>query len=187
MEISSFQYYLIILFVILIIIFIFVFRQFLRTRKEELNLVKFEQKGLDSLNKATELYEFGSIQIKKRLYTEATKTFLKAVENYENEPNEAKAIIEDALGFSYAAKSEFKKAIKQYNKAIKFFPEYTVALNNLASAQQRLLEYDMAYATYKKVIEIDPNNKTAIKKSKEIEKRNNYSPYKGIKDKGFKK
>ena len=185
MEISSFQSYLIILFVVLIIISIFVFRQFLRTRKEELNLVKYEQKGLDTLTKASELYEFGSIQIKKRLYAEATKTFVKAVEYYENEPNEAKAIIENALGFSYAAQNEFKKAIKNYNSAIKFLPEYTVALNNLASAQQRLLEYELAYATYKKVLGIDPNNKTAIKKSKELETRNNYTPFKGIKDKGF--
>ena len=89
MEISSFQSYLIILFVVLIIISVFVFRQYLRTRKEELNLVKFEQKGLDSLTKASELYEFGSVQIKKRLYKEATKTFLKAIEYYKNEPNEA--------------------------------------------------------------------------------------------------
>jgi len=185
MEISSFQSYLIILFVVLLIISIFVFRQFLRTRKEELNLVKFEQQGLNSLTKASELYEFGSIQIKKRLYPEATKTFLKAIEYYENEPNEAKAIIENALGFSYAAQNKFKKAIKHYNLAIKSLPEYTVALNNLGSAQQRLLEYDLSYATYKKVLEIDPSNKTAIKKSKELQKRNNYSPFKGIKDKGF--
>ena len=185
MEITSFQSYLIILFIVLIIISIFVFRQFLRTRKEELNLVKFEQKGLNSLTKASELYEFGSIQIKKRLYAEATKTFLKAIESYENEPNEAKAIIENALGFSYAAQNEFKKAIKHYDSAIKLLPNYTVALNNLASAQQRLLEYELACATYKKVLLIDPNNKTAFKKSKELEKRNNYSPFKGIKDKGF--
>ena len=58
MEISSFQSYLIILFLVLIIISVFVFRQFLRTRKDELNLVKFEQKGLDSLSKPSELYEF---------------------------------------------------------------------------------------------------------------------------------
>ncbi len=185
MEISSFQSYLIILFVVLLIISVFVFRQFLRTRKEELNLVKFEQQGLNSLTKASELYEFGSIQIKKRLYREATKTLLKAIEYYDNEPNEAKAIIENALGFSFAALNEFKQAIKHYKSAIKSFPSYTVALNNLASAQQRSLEYGLAYETYKKVLVIDPNNKTAIKKSKELEKRNNYTPYKGIKDKGF--
>ena len=185
MEISSFQSYLVILFVVLIIIATFVFRQFLKTRKEELNLVKYEQKGLDSLTKASELYEFGSIQIKKRLYTEATKTFLKAVKNYQDEPNEAKAIIDNALGFSYAAQNEFKQAIKYYNSAIKSLPEYPIALNNLASAHQRLLEYELAYETYKKVLAIDPNNKTAIKKSRELEKRNDYKPYKGIKNKGF--
>ena len=108
-----------------------------------------------------------------------------AVRRIENEPDEAKAIINNALGFSYAAQNEFKKAIKHYNSAIKSLPEYPIALNNLASAQQRLLEYDLAYATYQKVLVIDPKNKTAIKKSKELEKRNNYKPYKGIKDKGF--
>ena len=185
MEISSFQSYLIILFIVLVIVSIFVFRQFLKTRKDESNLVKYEQKGLNSLTKASELYEFGSIQIKKRLYSEATKTFLKAVEAYGKEPEEAKAIIQNALGFSYAAQNEFKKAIKHYNSAIKSLPEYTIALNNLASAQQRLLEYELAYATYKKVLVIDPKNKTAIKKTKELEIRNNYTPYKGIKDKGF--
>ena len=164
MEISSFQSYLIILFIILLIISVFVFRQFLKTRKEELDLVNFEQKGLDSIKKASELYEFGSIQIKKRLYREATNTFLKATEYYENEPNEAKAIIENALGFSYAAQNEFKKAIKHYKSAVKYLPEYIVALNNLGSAQQKLLEYDLAYSTFKKVLIIDPNNKTAIKK-----------------------
>ena len=75
MEISSFQSYLIILFVVLIIISIFVFRQFLKTRSEELNLVRFEQKGLDSLTKATELYEFGSIQIKKGYILKQLKLF----------------------------------------------------------------------------------------------------------------
>ena len=185
MEISSFQSYLIILFIVLVIISIFVFRQFLRTREDESSLVKFEQKGLNSLTKASELYEFASIQIKKRLYSEASKTLLKAIKSYEEEPNEAKAIIQNALGFSYAAQNEFKKAIKHYNTAMNFLPTYVVALNNLASAQQRLLDYDLAYATYKKVLMIDPNNKTALKKSKELEKRNNYNPYKGIKDKGF--
>jgi len=185
MEISSFQSYLIILFLVLVIISIFVFRQFLKTRKDELNLVMYEQKGLDTLTKASELYEYGSVQIKKRLYSEATKTFLKAVEYYEEEPIEAKAIIQNALGFSYAAQNQFKKAIKHYNSAIKSLPQYTIALNNLASAQQKLLDYDLAYDTYKKVLVIDPKNKTAIKKSKELETRNNYSPYKGVKDKGF--
>ena len=143
MELSSFQSYLVILFIVLIIISIFVFRQFLRTRSEELNLVKFEQKGLDSLTQATELYEFGSIQIKKRLYSEATKTFLKAIENYENEPDEAKAVINNALGFSYAAQNEFKKAILNNGNlflSILFNNSFCSTNNNCYFCIQTILE-----------------------------------------------
>ena len=185
MEVSSFQSYLLILFILLVIIAIFVFRQFLKTRSEEISLVEFEQKGIDSINTASELYEFGSIQIKKRLYPQAIETFLKAIEYSKDEPNEAKAIIANALGFSYAAQKDFKKAIKHYKTAIEAQPNYIIALNNLASAKQSLLENEEAYETYKKVLLIDPKNKTAIKKTKELEKRINYDPFTEQRKRGF--
>jgi len=185
MEISSFQSYLLILFFLLIIISIFVFRQFLKTRNEEISLVKYEQKGIDSLETATELYEFGSIQIKKRLYSQATQTLLKAMKNSKDEPDEGKAIIENALGFTYAAQKDYKKAIKHYKSALLALPKYTVALNNLAAAQQSLLDYDQALLTYKKVLDIDPKNRTAIKKTNELNKRNKYEPFKEVNNRGF--
>ena len=185
MEISSFQSYLLILFFLLLIISIFVFRQFLKTRNEEISLVKFEQQGIESLETATELYEFGSIQIKKRLYAQATQTFLKAIKNAKDEPDEGKAIIENALGFTYAAQKDYKKAIKHYKSALLVLPGYTVALNNLAAAQQSLLDYEEALLTYKKVLDIDPKNKTAIKKTNELNKRNKYEPFIEVKNRGF--
>jgi len=185
MEISSFQSYLLILFFLLTIISIFVFRQFLKTRNEEISLVKYEQKGIGSLETATELYEFGSIQIKKRLYSQATETFLKAMKNSKNEPDEGKAIIENALGFTYAAQKDYKKAIKHYKSALLVLPRYTVALNNLAAAQQSLFDYEQALLTYKKVLDIDPKNRTAIKKTNELNKRNKYEPFKEVNNRGF--
>jgi len=185
MEISSFQSYLLILFILLIIISFFVFRQFIRTRNEEISLVTFEQKGIDSLETATELYQFGSIQIKKRLYSQATQTFLKAMKKSKDEPDEGKAIIENALGFTYAAQKDYKKAIKHYKSALLTLPEYTVALNNLAAVHQNLFDYEQALLTYKKVLDIDPKNKTAIKKTKELNKRNKYEPFTEIKNRGF--
>ena len=185
MDISYFQSYLLILFFLLTIISIFVLRQFLKTRKEEISLVKFEQKGIESLETATELYEFGSIQIKKRLYPQATQTFLKAMKNSKDEPEEGKAIIENALGFTYAAQKDYKKAIKHYKSALLNLPRYTVALNNLAAAQQSLLDYEQALLTYKKVLDIDPNNRTAIKKTNELNKRNKYEPFKEVNNRGF--
>jgi len=137
------------------------------------------------LNTATELYEFGSIQIKKRLYPQATQTLLKAIKLSKNEPEEGKAIIENALGFSYAAQKEYKKAIKHYKSALISLPQYAVALNNLGSAQQNLYDYNNAYISYKKVLDIDAKNKTANKKIKELEKRINFEPFNEIKTKGF--
>ncbi len=185
MVLSSFQSYLLLLFILLIIIGFFVFRQFLKTRNEEIDLVKFEQKGIEALESPSELYEFGSIQIKKRLYPQATKTFLKAVKNAQDEPDEGKAIIENALGFAYAAQKEYKKAIKHYKSALSILPKYTVALNNIAAAQQSLLDYEEAFLSYKKVLDIDPKNKTALKKTKELEKRINYEPFTEVKNRGF--
>ena len=185
MEISSFQSYLLILFFLLTIISIFVFRQFIKTRNEEISLVKYEQKGIESLETATELYEFGSIQIKKRLYSQATQTFLKAMQNSKDEPDEGKAIIENALGFTYAAQKDYKRAIKHYKSALLLLPQYTVALNNLAAAQQSLFDYNEALIIYKKVLDIDPKNKTAIKKTNELNKRNKYKPYKEVNNRGF--
>ena len=43
----------------------------------------------------------------------------------------------------------------------------------------------MEYENEQKVVVIEQKNKTGIKKSKELEKRNKYKPYKGIKDKGI--
>ena len=185
MEFSSFQSYLLILFILLSIISFFVFRQFFKTRKEEISLVEYEQQGIEKLSTATDLYQFGSIQIKKRLYSQATQTLLKALKNAKDEPAEGQAIIENALGFSYAAQKDFKKAIKHYKSALNSLPEYTVALNNLASAHQSLLEYSMAYSIYQKVLEIDPQNKTAMKKTKELKKRSDYEPFTEEKNKGF--
>ena len=185
MEISSYQSYLLILFFLLVIISYFVFRQFLKTRNEEINLVNYEQKGIESIETATELYEFGSIQIKKRLYPQATQTFLKAMKNSKDEPEEGKAIIENALGFTYAAQKDYKKAIKHYKSALLNLPRYTVALNNLAAAHQSLLDYEQALLTYKKVLDIDPNNRTAIKKTNELNKRNKYEPFKEVNNRGF--
>ena len=55
----------------------------------------------------------------------------------------------------------------------------------MGSAQQSLFDYTDAYSTYKKVLEIDPKNKTALKKTKELELRTKYKPFSEAKNKGF--
>ena len=97
--------------------------------------------------------------------------------------NDAKALIENALGFSLAAQDDFESAINHYRIALKTKSDYPVALNNLAFAKQRLSQYGEASMLYEKVLTIDPNNKTANKQLKQLQKKNNLQNEK--KDLGF--
>jgi len=170
MNISLAESYLLGLSILLLIIAILVGRQLLRTRADELKLSKLEKNSSSSKEDAGELYELASVQLRKRLYPQATSTLREALKQLENEPTEAKALIENALGFSLAAQNDFKSAITHYKTAIKAKANYPVAINNLAFAKQRLMETNEAYALYIKVLEIDPTNKTAIKEAKKLER-----------------
>tara|TARA_Y100001968_G_C19438180_1_gene761008 strand:- start:1688 stop:2245 length:558 start_codon:yes stop_codon:yes gene_type:complete len=162
--------YLIGLSSLLLLIAILVGRQLVQTRKDEIKLLELETKGINSSQDAQELYELASVQLRKRLFPQATTTLKKALKAVEKEPSDAKALIENALGFSLAAQNDFKAAITHYKLAIKTKSNYPVALNNLAFAKKRLLEPDQAYEIYQEVLKIDPTNQTASRELAKLEK-----------------
>ncbi len=179
------QTYLIGLLVLLLIIAILVGRQLLRVREDEINLIRLDKKNIPDSKNVAEMYELASVQIRKRLYPQAITTLRKALKLLEDEPPEAKAVIENAMGFALAAQDNFKNAIIHYKSALKAKPNYPVALNNLAFAKQRLLEYEEAFDLYKKVLEIDPKNNTAAKQLKQLERRSLVNSSERSKVKGF--
>ena len=185
MDVSLPETYLIGLTVLLLIISILVGRQLLRTRRDEMDLITLEKGGIKSSKESGELYELASVQIRKRLYPQASATLKKALQNLDKEPSEAKALIENALGFSLAAQNDFKSAISHYKNAIKAKSDYPVALNNLGFAQQRLMNIDEAYEIYSKVIKIDPSNKTAKKEIKKLDRIKGANIDTSIDNKGF--
>ncbi len=164
------QTYLIILSSLLLILAIVVGRQFLKVRKNEIDLVKLEKDGAINSKKAENLYELGSAQLNKRLYPQAANTLKKALNQINDEPEEAKAIIENALGFSLAAQDNFNEASKHYQNAILAKPNYPVAMNNLAFAKQKLRQENEALEIYNNVLKIDPKNKTAKKQIEKIKR-----------------
>ena len=164
------QTYLIGLCLLLVIIAILVGRQLIKVRKDEMKLIKLEKENSNTKEDSAKMYELASVQLKKRLYPQATSTLKKALKKIDGEPDEAKALIENALGFALAAQNDFKSAIIHYKKAIIAKSEYPVALNNLGFAYQRLLKEDEAYKNYQEVLKIDPNNKTAISQLKRLER-----------------
>ena len=132
------QTYLIILTSLLLILAIVLGRQVLKVRSNEIKLVKLEKNINVNSSKAEELYELASAQLNKRLYPQASNTLEKALTQIKGEPDDARAIIENAMGFSLAAQDKFNKAIKHYQNAIKAKSNYPVAMNNLAFAKQKL-------------------------------------------------
>ncbi len=169
MDFSLPQAYLLGLIGILAVFAILVGRQLLRVRSDEIRLIKLEKSDVTTSKEASKLYELASVQLRKRLYPQATSTLKKALKNLANEPDEAKALIENALGFALAAQDNFQSAINHYKSALQAKEDYPVALNNLAFAQTRLNQDQEAIATYQKVLKLDPKNKTAQKQLKRIE------------------
>ena len=164
------QTYLIGLCLLLFIISILVGRQLYKVRKDELKLIKLEKEDSNTKEDSAKMYELASVQLKKRLYPQATSTLKQALKKLDDEPQEAKALIENALGFALAAQNDFKSAVIHYKKALIDKSEYPVALNNLGFAYQRLLQEDEAYKNYKEVLKLDPKNKTAISQIKRLER-----------------
>ena len=165
------QTYLFGLIGLLVVIAILVGRQLLKVRKDEINLIKLDKQNTSDTGGVSEIYELASVQIRKRLYPQAISTLKKGLKMLDEEPPEAKAVIENAMGFALAAQDNFKAAINHYKSALKAKPDYPVAINNLAFAKQKLYEYEEAFDLYNKVLSIDPKNQTAIKQIERIQKR----------------
>ena len=145
-------------------------RQLLRVRRDELELVRLEQSGAGSSKDAGDLYELACVQLRKRLYPQATATLRQAVKRLNKEPEEARALIQNALGFSLAAQKDFSGAVRHYKSALQAKDDYPVALNNLAFAQERLLNMDEAADLYRKTLKLEPSNKTAKSRLKRLER-----------------
>ena len=179
------QTYLAGLSILLLVIAILVGRQLYKVRRDELKLIRLEKEDSNTKEDSAKMYELASVQLKKRLYPQATSTLKQALKKIDGEPDEAKALIENALGFALAAQNDFKSAIIHYKKALIAKADYPVALNNLGFAYQRLLKENEAYKNYQEVLKLDPNNKTAISQAKRLERIIGKGKDKLIEKKGF--
>jgi len=169
------QAYLIGLIALLAVAAFVVARQILRVRRDEQTLARLSgggQKG-SSPGDAVGLYELGSVQLRKRLYAQAAETLKQALRQADSEkaPAEARALIENALGFSLAAQGKYPQAVRHYKSALRSKADYPVALNNLAFALEKQSRPDEARTLYEQVLTLEDNNKTARKRLRILERR----------------
>jgi tetratricopeptide (TPR) repeat protein len=150
-------------------------RQILRVRRDETALMRLGGGGSDAdrPNDPGTLYELASVQLRKRLYAEAADTLKQALKAAERDPvpDEARALMENALGFTLAAESKYPVAIRHYRAALRAKPDYPVALNNLAFALEKQIKPEEARALYDQVLQLEPDNKTARKRLRILNRR----------------
>ncbi|QUY43636.1 tetratricopeptide repeat protein [Acaryochloris marina] len=167
----------------------FVFRQVLRTRKNELTISKLESKFKKDIGTVEEYFELGSIYLQKKLFVQAVTQLKKALKAAEDEVgtfpseeddaevSESNPTIEplaplyNALGYAYFGQEQFDLAIRNYKEALKCKTDYLVAMNNLAHAYERKKLMRQALDTYDEVLSRDPKNDTAKRRSRSLRKQ----------------
>lgn len=163
--------YVSILLGLLLIVAIFLFRQIFKTRKVESRFSELQNKLKKQKGNAQEYYELASLYLDKKLFVQAVELLQKALKNGDEIEPENKALIFNALGFAYFSQEQYDIAIRNYKEAIKLYPEYTIALNNLANVYEKKQLTAQALEIYKQSLEIDPKNTIASKRVESLQKR----------------
>ncbi|MBD2105049.1 tetratricopeptide repeat protein [Leptolyngbya sp. FACHB-261] len=172
MDSSLAAIYLSTLLAILVVVVILVFRQIRRTRSLETTISRLQPKLMGNKGTPQEYYELGAVYLDKRLYTQATALFQKALKaESEDYAPEDYAPIYNALGFSYFNQEQYDLSIRQYKEALERVPDYATALNNLAHAYEKKKLTVQALEAYEKVLKLEPNNEIARRRANSLRKQ----------------
>lgn len=150
---------------------IFLLFQIIKTRRTENRFYKLQKKLQKEKGTAEEYYELASLYLDKKLYVQAVSLLEKGFKTGEKIDPENKALMRNALGFAYFSQEQLDLAIRNYKDAIKLYPDYVIALNNLANAYEKKQMIAKAVETYEKTLEIDENNKIAKRRADLLKKR----------------
>ncbi len=149
---------------------VFLLRQILRTRRTEKTLADLQAKLKDNVGTPKEYYELGNIYLSKKLYAQAGRVLEKALKSKGLEP-ENRALVLNALGYSYFAREQYDIATRQYKEALKCDPTYTFAWNNLGKVYEQKKLVVQAIGAYEETLKIDPNNEIAKRRVEALSKR----------------
>jgi tetratricopeptide (TPR) repeat protein len=145
-------------------------RQIFKTRKVESQFNKLQKKLKEGKGTAQEYYELGSLYLNKKLFVQSIQLFQKALKFEDLEP-ENKALIYNAQGYAYFAQEQYDLAIRNYRDALKVYPDYVVALNNLGNVYEKKQLTAKALETYQEALKYEPNNTIAKSRVESLRKR----------------
>lgn len=162
--------YISLLLAILAITAIVVFQQVIKTRLSENKFSRLQKKLKQEAGTSQDYYELASLYLDKKLFVQAVSLLQRALKDKKLE-TENQALIHNALGYAYFAQEQYDIAIRQYKEALKLYPEYVVAFNNLGNVYERKQLSVQALEAYDKALEYEPNNATAKRRAESLRKR----------------
>ena len=156
---------------LLIFAAIYILIEVVKTRKQESKFSRLQKKLKQEKGTALEYYELGSLYLDKKLFVQSITLLQKALKADKELESENKALIYNAMGYAYFAQEQYDIAIRNYKEALKLYPEYVVALNNLGNVYEKKQMIVKAVETYKKALENDPKSEIAKFRVQSLEKR----------------
>ncbi|MDJ0575014.1 MAG: tetratricopeptide repeat protein [Xenococcaceae cyanobacterium MO_234.B1] len=159
------------LLIILIFAVIFILREVIKTRRSENLFSKLQKKLKKEKGTSKEYYELGSLYLDKKLFVQSISLFQKALKADKNIEPENQALIHNAMGYSYFAQEQYDIAIRQYKEALKLYPEYVTAFNNLGNVYEKKQMIPQAVECYEAALKSEPDNKIAKRRAESLKKR----------------
>jgi tetratricopeptide (TPR) repeat protein len=156
---------------ILVFAAIYILKEVIKTRKQESTFSRLQNKLKKEKGTAEEYYELGSLYLDKKLFVQSITLLNKALKANKELPLENQALIHNAMGYAYFAQEQYDIAIRQYKEALKLYPEYVIALNNLGNVYEKKQMIVKAVEMYQEALKYDPDNSTAQHRAKSLEKR----------------
>ncbi|BAZ43989.1 TPR repeat-containing protein [Chondrocystis sp. NIES-4102] len=150
---------------------IYILGEVIKTRKQESTFSRLQNKLKKEKGTAEEYYQLGSLYLDKKLFVQSISLLNKALKADKELPIENQALIHNAMGYAYFAQEQYDIAIRQYKEALKLYPEYVIALNNLGNVYEKKQMIVKAVEMYQEVLKYDSDNSTAQRRLKSLEKR----------------
>ena len=163
--------YLAVLLGLLLIAAIVILKEIIKTRRSENVFSRLQKKLKQEKGTALEYYELGSLYLDKKLFVQSITLFQKALKAEKDIEAENQALVHNAMGYAYFAQEQYDIAIRQYKEALKLYPEYVIALNNLGNVYEKKQMTVKALETYEQALKYDPNNNTAKRRAESLRKR----------------
>jgi tetratricopeptide (TPR) repeat protein len=159
------------LLIILIVAAVVILKEVIQARLSENTFSKLQNKLKNNKGAAEDYYQLGSLYLDKKLFVQSINLFEKALKAEKKLPVENEALIHNAMGYAYFAQEQYDIAIRKYKEALKLYPEYVTALNNLGNVYEKKQLIVQAVEAYETVLQYEPNNKTAKRRAESLKKR----------------